>query len=187
MYQNRTLVRADSLEEMRKFPDACIDLIATDPPFNSKRNYFVPYRDREGKEPVTLRKAFSDTWAWDESAAETSEYLIVDVGGKIGDTIEGLQQFLDETPMMAYLVMMAARIVEMHRILKNTGSLYLHCDPTASHYLKIILDAVFSPQNFMNEIVWSYHRWTGATKHFQRMHDIILFYAKDRKLSKFNE
>ena len=186
MYQNRTLVRADNLEEMRKFPDESVDLIATDPPFNSKRNYFVPYRDREGKEPIILRKAFNDTWNWGESAAETCDNLIVDVGGKIGDTIQGLQQFLDETPMMAYLVMMSVRIVEMHRILKKTGSLYLHCDPTASHYLKIILDAVFDPKNFRNEIIWSYHRWTGATKHFQRMHDSILFYVKDKELSNFN-
>lgn len=186
MYQNRTLIRADNLDEMRKFPSECIDLIATDPPFNSKRNYFVPYRDEEGKEPTALKKAFSDTWNWGERAAETSEHLILNVGGKVGDTIEGLQRFLDETPMMAYLVMMTARIVEMHRILKETGSLYLHCDPTASHYLKIVLDAVFDTKNFMNEIIWSYHRWTGATKHFQRMHDSILFYTKSKELSEFN-
>ncbi len=178
MYQNRTLVRADNLEEMRKFPDECVDLIATDPPFNSKRNYFVPYRDREGKEPVTLRKAFNDTWTWGENASETCEYLIVNVGGQIGDTLQGLQQFLDETPMMAYLVMMSARITEMHRILKKTGSLYLHCDPTASHYLKIILDAVFGTQNFRNEIVWHYKRWTAASRRFQKMHDVIFWYSK---------
>ena len=90
IYQNRTLVRADNLEEMRKFSDKSIDLIATDPPFNSKRNYFVPYRDREDKELVTLRKAFTDTWTWGESAAETCEYLVVDVGRKVGDTTQGM-------------------------------------------------------------------------------------------------
>lgn len=187
MYENRTLVRGDNLEQMREnFPDECIDLIATDPPFNSKRDYFVPFRDEHRREPDTLVRAFTDTWRWRKAAEDTYEELIVEVGGQVGDTIQGLRQFLNETPMMTYLVMMAVRIVEMHRILKDTGSLYLHCDPTASHYLKIILDAVFGTRNFMNEIVWSYHRWTGATKHFQRMHDIILFCTKDRELSEFN-
>ena len=143
MYENRTLIRGDNLEEMRKFPDECVDLIATDPPFNSKRDYFVPFRDEHGREPDTLIRAFTDTWRWSEAAEDlTKIYLIVEVGGQVGDTIQGLRQFLNETPMMAYLVMMAIRIVEMHRILKPTGSLYLHCDPTASHYLKIVLDAV---------------------------------------------
>ena len=186
MHDNRTLIRGDNLEEMRKLPDKSVDLIATDPPFNSKRDYFVPYRDEQGQEPDSLVKAFTDTWTWGEAAEETCEYLIVTEGGQVGATVQGLQQFLDETPMMAYLVMMAARIVEMHRILKPTGSLYLHCDPSASHYLKIIIDAIFGHQNFQNEIVWSYQRWTGATKQFQRMHDIILFYAKDKGAVRFN-
>ena len=143
MYENRTLVRGDNLEEMRRFPDDSIDLIATDPPFNSKRNYFVPYRDQHGQEPDTLIRAFTDTWTWGEAAEDAYQQLLVEEGGQIGNTIQGLRQFLNETPMMAYLVMMAIRIVEMHRILKTTGSLYLHCDPSASHYLKIILDAIF--------------------------------------------
>lgn len=180
MHQNRTLVRGDNLEEMRKFPDECIDLIATDPPFNSKRDYFVPFRDERGREPDRLVKAFTDTWTWGEAAEEACRYLLVEEGGQIGNTIQGLRQFLNETPMMAYLVMMAIRIVEMHRILKNTGSLYLHCDPTASHYLKIILDAVFEPQNFRNEIVWKRRLDTHnlSTSHMGRNHDIIFYYAK---------
>ena len=186
MHENRTLIRGDNLEAMREFPNESVDLIATDPPFNSKRDYFVPYRDERGRKPETLVRAFTDTWTWGDAAEATYEELLVDVGGKVADTFHGLRQFLNETPMMAYLVMMGVRSVEMHRILKPTGSLYLHCDPTASHYLKIILDAVFDTRNFRNEIVWSYHRWTGATKHFQRMHDILLFYVKDRNFSKFN-
>ena len=98
--------------------------------------------------------------------------------GKIGDTIEGLRKFLNETPMMAYLVMMATRLVEMHRLLKETGSLYLHCDPTASHYLKILLDAVFSVQNFRNEIIWCYTQGGRGRKDFPRKHDVILRYTK---------
>ena len=176
--QNRTIIRGDNLKEMRKFPDACVDLIATDPPFNSKRDYFVPYRDEHGNEPDSLVKAFTDTWTWGPAAAETCEELICNVGGKIGETIYGLQQFLAETPMIAYLAMMAVRIVEMHRILKSTGSLYLHCDPTASHYLKIIIDAIFGYKNFQNEIVWHYGKWTNVSGQFQRNHDIIFFYSK---------
>ena len=124
------------------------------PPFNSKRNYFVPYRDAHGQEPDTLIRAFTDTWTWGEAAEDAYQHLLVEEGGQIGNTIQGLRQFLNETPMMAYLVMMAIRIVEMHRILKTTGSLYLHCDPSASHYLKIILDAILGASNFRNEIVW---------------------------------
>ena len=121
MYENRTLVRGDNLEEMRKFPDACIDLIATDPPFNSKRDYFVPYRDQHGQEPDTLVRAFSDTWTWGDAAEDVYGRLIVEAGGQIADAIQGLRQFLNETPMMAYLVMMGIRIVEMHRLLKDKG------------------------------------------------------------------
>ncbi len=178
MHQNRTLIRGDNLEAMREFPDESVDLIATDPPFNSKRDYFVPYRDEHGREPDTLVRAFTDTWTWGEAAEDTYRELIVDVGGQIADTIQGLRQFLNETPMMAYLVMMGIRTVEMHRILKDIGSLYLHCDPTASHYLKIILDAVFGPQNFRNEIVWCYQTGGVSKRWFGRKHDVILFYSK---------
>lgn len=184
--QNRTIIRGDNLYEMRKFPDACVDLIATDPPFNSKRDYFVPYRDEQGNEPASLVKAFTDTWIWGPAAEQTSEELICDVGGKIGETIYGLQQFLDETTMMAYLTMMAARIVEMHRILKPTGSFYLHCDPTASHYLKIIIDAIFGYKHFQNEIVWHYGKWTNVASQFQRNHDILFFYSKSENYT-FNK
>ena len=179
MHKNRTLIRGDNLTEMQEFPDEYVDLIATDPPFNSKRDYFVPYRDEHGKEPDTLVKAFTDTWTWGNAAEEVYRELIVDVGGQVADTIKGLRQFLNETPMMAYLVMMAIRIVQMHRILKPTGSLYLHCDPTASHYLKIILDAVFGTNNFRNEIVWCYRGAGYPKKNFGRRHDIIFRYSKD--------
>ena len=181
MHENRTLVRGDNLEEMRQFPDECIDLIATDPPFNSKRDYFVPYRDEHGQEPDTLVRAFTDTWIWGEAAEAAYEHLLVEVGGKIGDTMQGLRQFLNETPMMAYLVMMAIRLVEMHRILKPTGSLYLHCDPSASHYLKIVLDSVFGNKNFRNEIVWCYAGGNPSLKNYPKKHDILLRYTKSEK------
>ncbi len=183
MHPNRTLIRGDNLTEMRNFPDECIDLIATDPPFNSKRDYFVPYRDEQGRQPDVLVKAFTDTWNWGTEAEITYDELVVGVGGQVGDTIEGLRKFLNETPMMAYLVMMAIRIVEMHRILKPTGSLYLHCDPTASHYLKIILDSVFGAMHFRNEIIWCY-RGGGVPKNdFSRKHDIIFRYSQSKDMT----
>ena len=190
MYKNRTLVRGDNLEEMRNFPDECIDLIATDPPFNSKRNYFVPFRDEHGQEPDILVEAFEDTWRWGTAAQEAYGELIVDIGGHVADTIKGLRQFLNETPMMAYLVMMAIRIVEMRRILKPNGSLYLHCDPSACHYLKIILDAVFGPNNFRREIIWNLDTASGfksQVKGFIRGHDVILYYAKNANDFIFNK
>ncbi len=177
MHQNRTLIRGDNLEEMRNLPDACIDLIATDPPFNSKRDYFVPFRDEHGREPDTLVRAFTDTWTWGDAAEEAYNELLVDVGGQVGNTIEGLRKFLNETPMMAYLVMMGIRIVEMHRLLKDTGSLYLHCDPTASHYLKIVLDAVFGTNNYRNEIVWCYAGGNPSLKNYPKKHDILFRYT----------
>ncbi len=183
MYENRTLIRGDNLEEMRQFPDECIDLIATDPPFNSKRNYFVPYRDQSGKEPEVLVKAFEDTWMWGKAAEEAYHHLLVAEGGQIGDTIQGLHQFLNQTPMMAYLVMMAIRIVEMHRILAPIGTLYLHCNHSASHYLKLILDAIFGAKNFRNEIVWCY-RGGGVPKYdFARKHQIIFRYSKTENVT----
>lgn len=175
---NRTLIRGDNLEEMRKIPDNVVALIATDPPFNSKRNYFVPYRDEHGKAPDTLVKAFTDTWKWGDAAEAACEELICEVGGAIGETIEGLQNFLKQTPMMAYLAMMGIRLVEMHRILKPTGSIYLHCDAAANHYLKILMDAVFGPNNFKNEIVWCYDSSGRSRNTFSKKHDVIYFYAK---------
>ena len=187
MHENRTLIRGDNLEEMRNFPDACVDLIATDPPFNSKRDYFVPFRDEQGREPDTLVRAFTDTWTWGDAAEDAYNELLVDVGGQVGNTIEGLRRFLNETPMMAYLVMMGIRIVEMHRLLKDSGSLYLHCDPTASHYLKIILDAVFGTENYRNEIVWHYYNVASTSRSFfGRKHDVIYFYSMSNKAT-FND
>ena len=176
------LIRGDNLIEMRKIPDNVVALIATDPPFNSKRDYFVPYRDEHGKEPDTLVKAFTDTWKWGDAAEAACDELIREVGGQIGETIEGLRLFLKQTPMMAYLVMMGVRLVEMHRILKPTGSLYLHCDSAASHYLKLLLDAVFGHANYRNEIIWRKYagRKNNAKHKFATQTDTILFYAKSK-------
>ena len=163
-------------------PDNVVALIATDPPFNSKRDYFVPYRDEHGREPDSLVKAFTDTWSWGDAAEAACAELIRDVGGVVGETVEGLQLFLKQTPMMAYLVMMGVRLVEMHRILKPSGSIYLHCDAAASHYLKLLMDAVFGHANYRNEIIWRKYagRKNNAKHKFATQTDTILFYVKSK-------
>ena len=160
---------ADNLEIMREMEDGFVDLIATDPPFNSGHNY----------------QAYTDTWQWDTEAEMAYQELLL-VNGQIGNTIEGVRKFLNETPMMAYLVMMATRLVEMHRILRDTGSIYLHCDPSASHYLKLIMDAIWDQNNFRNEIIWSYQgSWIQPPTKYPRRHDTLLFYTKSANY-KFN-
>ena len=155
-----------------------IDLIYLDPPFNSKRFYSAPVGSR------AAGSSFKDMWTW---ADVNEEYL-----NTLADNYPALTKFIasigkiHSKAMMAYLTYMAQRIIEMHRVLKSTGSLYLHCDPTASHYLKVLLDEIFGKNNFRNEIIWHYRRWTGKAKKFQSLHDIIFFYTKSDDYT-FNE
>lgn len=159
-----------------------IDLCYCDPPFNSNRNYFVLFKDRTGKTSAAQEEAFADTWTWSEDAETAYKELIVACPNRdLATTIEALRAFLQETAMMAYLTAMAIRLFEVHRVLKPTGSFYLHCDPTASHYLKVILDVIFSPENFRNEIIWkrtSAHN--DAKNKWADLADIILYYAKSK-------
>jgi site-specific DNA-methyltransferase (adenine-specific) len=172
------LYYGDNLKWLREIPDEYVDLIYLDPPFNSKATYNVLFREKDGSDSPAQITAFEDTWHWDMAAAAAFKELQVGAT-KLSDVIEALRSFLGTNDMMAYLTMMAIRLVEMRRVLKKTGSIYLHCDPTASHYLKLLMDAVFGVKNFQNEIIWHYRRWTGESKRFQRMHDVILFYSKD--------
>ena len=151
------LYYGDNLEILRSreyFPDEYVDLIYLDPPFNSNRNYNVLFRSESGIDSEAQITAFEDTWHWGETAEDTYRDLITDAPEKVSTAIEALLNLIERNQMMAYLVMMTARLVELRRVLKPTGSLYLHCDPTASHYLKIVLDAIFGVENFRNEIVW---------------------------------
>jgi len=182
------LYYGDNLDVLRrKIPDASVDLCYIDPPFNSKRNYFQIYNN-VGAEDRAQAQAFVDTWEWgDEAAAGLS--WITDIAqlqsGKLTeqtvDLIRGLEKVLKRGSLLAYLVHMTLRIVEIHRVLKPTGSFYLHCDPTASHYLKLVLDAVFCGQggDYMAEIIW---RRTNAhnmkVRGWPRANDVILFYTK---------
>ncbi len=138
-----TLYYGDNLDILREYiADASIDLVYLDPPFNSNRNYNVLFKDERGAESEAQITAFEDTWHWGHDAERTYVDLVTDAPERVGQVIGALRSFIGTSQMMAYLVMMAARLVELHRVLKPTGSLYLHCDSTASHYLKVILDTV---------------------------------------------
>ena len=179
-----TLFYGDNLPILREYiPSASIDLVYLDPPFNSNRSYNVLFADESGKESEAQITAFEDTWHWDKAAAHTYHDLVTSGPLEVAKMIGALHDLLGENQMTAYLVMMAARLAELHRVLKPTGSLYLHCDPTASHYLKIVLDTIFGVQSFQNEISWkrtSAHNDTkqGNVLHMGRIHDIIFYYTK---------
>lgn len=184
-FDSNILYYGDNLEVLRKyFPNDSIDLIYLDPPFNSKADYNILFRESSGEESVAQIQAFSDFWHWDKSSEET--YLELQKDPQIMNAIQLLHAHFGRNDMMAYLVMMAIRLRELHRVLKSTGALYLHCDPTASHYLKLILDLIFDPKNFRNEIVWRRAHPKGhAFTRFARNHDVILSYAKDAKKAKW--
>ncbi len=169
-WRNRTLWTGDNLDIMRGMNSESVDLIYLDPPFNSNRDYAAPI----GSEAAGA--AFKDTWtlsdvdqAWHGEVADRQPalYSIIDAAG-----------MAHGQGMKSYLIMMAVRLLEMHRLLKPTGSIYLHCDPTASHYLKMLMDSIFGHSRFRNEIVWHYRRWPSKQKNFQRMHDIVFRYGR---------
>jgi DNA modification methylase len=169
----------DNLEILRRYiPDNSIDLIYLDPPFGSNRGYNLLYKENNGKQSVAQLKVFSDTWNWDKTAEDTLREIRLKISSEVGKLIDGILAGVGTSPVAAYLVMMTPRLLEMYRVLKDTGSLYLHCDPTASHYLKLILDRIFGVRNFRNEIAWSYKGGGRSRKYFARKHDTIFFYTK---------
>ena len=174
------LYYGDNLDILREhIHDESIDLIYLDPPFNSKRTYNVLFRESSGAASEAQIEAFEDSWHWGDSTMRAYDDVMrssrQDVAKLLGAMVEGL----GHNDVTAYLVMMAVRLVELHRLLKPTGSIYLHCDPTASHYLKIVLDAIFNPRNFRNEIIWHYSGWNKKLKsRIESRHDIILLYCK---------
>ncbi|MGK6319424.1 DNA methyltransferase [Sphingomonas sp. DT-204] len=181
------LFYGDNLDVLREHvPDDSIDLIYLDPPFNSNAAYNVPFKSANGTAAAASIEAFDDTWTWGDGAREALLDIAAGTNRSLQVMMEAMHSAIGENSLMAYLAMMAVRLVELHRVLKPTGSLYLHCDPTASHYLKLVLDAVFGAENFQNEIIWSYRRWPTVAKRFQRMHDDILFYAKQDGRQTFN-
>ncbi len=179
-----TLFYGDNLPILREyFPAACMDLVYLDPPFNSNRSYNVLFQDESGVDSDAQIQAFDDTWHWGAVAERVYTDLVQAAPDRVSRMVGALRDFVGTNQMLAYLVMMAARLVELHRVLKPTGSLYLHCDPTASHYLKIILDAIFGPENFRNEIIWERTSSHNDTRRWMHIHDVLLFYSKSRKFT----
>jgi len=171
------LYYGDNLDVLRlHVKDETVDLVYLDPPFNSNATYNLLFEEH-GEKAAAQVQAFTDTWEWNTDARQAYEE-IVEAGGRVADTMRAFRTMLGASDMLAYLSMMAPRLMELHRVLKPTGSLYLHCDPTASHYLKILLDAVFGPANFRNEIIWWYRKWSRGEHQFLRNHDVLLFYSK---------
>ena len=176
------LYYGDNLDVLRRHvADESVDLVYLDPPFNSNQDYNVLFAERDGTRAAAQIKAFGDTWRWDEAAALAYQET-VESGGPVAEALRAFRLCVGQTDMLAYLSMMAPRLLELRRVLKPTGSLYLHCDPTSSHYLKPLLDAVFGPEKFRGEIVWkrtSAHSDTKqGSKQPGRIHDVLLFYTK---------
>jgi site-specific DNA-methyltransferase (adenine-specific) len=177
------LYYGDNLKVMREhIADESIDLVYLDPPFNSDANYNVLFRSPKGSDSHAQIEAFEDTWHWTHDAEVAFDEVMKSGNADASEMLRAIRSMLRENDMMAYLTMMTVRLIELHRALKDTGSLYLHCDPTASHYLKIILDAIFGEKNYRNEITWkrqSAH--SDAKKKFPSISDIIFFYVKSDK------
>jgi site-specific DNA-methyltransferase (adenine-specific) len=181
----------DNLEVLRsRVADASVDLVYLDPPFKSDQDYHVlPGVSPAGKGARAARalrslrdrgdrvRAFGDTWAWDDAAEELFEEAQRG-DGRVARAMQALRMLIGESGLLSYLAMMAPRLVELRRALKPSGSIYLHCDPTASHYLKVLMDEVFGAACFRNEVIWRYRRWPAKSRQFQKMHDVLLFYTK---------
>jgi DNA modification methylase len=176
------LYYGDNLDVLRRHvADASVDLIYLDPPFNSARDYNVLFKQAKKDENQAQITAFTDTWQW--SKARYDEFFDDMANARLFDLMTSLHRILGNSEMMAYLVMMAPRLLQLHRVLKPTGSLYLHCDPTASHYLKLVLDVVFGPTNFRNEVIWKRTGAHSSAKRYGPVHDLLLFYSKTDSFS----
>src|SRR5713101_4045572 len=179
----KRLFYGDNLDVLKQhIASESVDLVYLDPPFNSNASYNVLFAEKSGKQAAAQIKAFGDTWRWDEGAARAFQEIVESGNERVSQAMQAFRTFLGDTDMLAYLAMMAPRLVELRRVLKSTGSIYLHCDPTASHYLKLLLDAVFGPNHFRSEIVWKRSTAHSDTKQGRMMHghihDSLLFYTK---------
>ena len=172
------LYYGDNLEVLRRtLREESVDLVYHDPPFNSRQDYNVLFAEKDGSQSSSQIRAFEDTWEWNIEAERAYEETIAQ-GGRVAQAMVAFRTFLGGSDMLAYLAMMAPRLIELKRVLKETGSIYLHCDPTASHYLKMLMDAVFGPQFFKNEIIWKRQSAHADAKRYGSVHDTILFFSK---------
>jgi site-specific DNA-methyltransferase (adenine-specific) len=187
--KTNVLYYGDNLEILRHrdyFPDNSVDLIYLDPPFNSRKDYNILFKESDRRPEAGVR-AFSDTWHWTPATEDAYQEFLLKAPIKVGKLLEGMVDgygdgggWIGRNDVSAYLVMMAPRLQEMHRVLKTTGSLYLHCDPTTSHHLKMMLDQIFGAKNFQNELLWCYQGRELAKTRWNRKHDVILFYTKSK-------
>jgi site-specific DNA-methyltransferase (adenine-specific) len=170
----------DNLEILRsgRIPVGSVDLIYLDPPFNSNATYNILFAEKSGEKSAAQITAFEDTWHWGPEAAADFDDVVRGDRAKLAALLRAIREFLGQNAMMAYLARMAVRLVELHRVLKPTGSLYLHCDPTASHFLKMVLDAVFGVKNYRNELIWKRTHSHGSAKKWGTVHDTIFFYTE---------
>ncbi len=176
--KDNLLYYGDNLDILRRYVgDETVDLVYLDPPFNKNASYNILYTEQNGSRSPAQVKAFEDIWTWDQVAV-TSYEEVVEAGGEVSRTMQAFRQLLGDNNMLAYLSMMAPRLMELRRVMKPTGSIYLHCDPTASHYLKLLMDAVFGPKHFQNEIIWHYTGGGRSKRYFSRKHDILFWYCK---------
>ncbi|MCB9366173.1 MAG: restriction endonuclease [Calditrichaeota bacterium] len=171
-----TLYYGDNRDILRKLEDESVDLIYLDPPFNSNQNYNVLFSEKSGEKSAAQITAFEDTWEWNPESRRWFD-LVLQSGGKVADLLDAYYRFLGTSTMMAYLANMAPCLIELKRVLKSTGSIYLHCDPTASHYLKNLMDAVFGPACYRNEIIWKRTSSHNDSKKWPSIHDTLLYYA----------
>jgi site-specific DNA-methyltransferase (adenine-specific) len=173
------LYYGDNLDVLRRhIKDESVDLVYLDPPFNSNASYNVLFAEKSGSQSAAQITAFEDTWRWDEAAAFDYQQT-VEQGGRVAEALRAFRTLLGTSDMLAYLSMMAPRLVELRRVMKSTASIYLHCDPTASHYLKLLMDSIFGPEHFLNEIIWertNAHNMRAKT--WPRTNDRLLFYGK---------
>jgi site-specific DNA-methyltransferase (adenine-specific) len=177
--ETNVLYYGDNLEILRKYiPDNSIDLIYLDPPFNSKATYNVLFKEPSGESSQAQITAFDDTWHWGIESEREFQEIIMHAPVNVAELITSFRNFIHQNDMMAYLVMICVRLLELKRVLKDTGSIYLHCDPTASHYLKILLDAIFGVSNYRNEIVWKRTSAHNDPGRYGANIDNILFYTK---------
>jgi site-specific DNA-methyltransferase (adenine-specific) len=185
--EKNLLYYGDNLDILRNhIPDESVDLVYLDPPFNSNANYNVLFQEKSGEKSVAQITAFEDTWHWSIEAEKAFHETVTEGPQGLSDLLQAMRGFLGTNDMMAYLTMMAPRLVELRRVLKLTGSIYLHCDPTASHYLKLLMDAIFGQSNFKNEIIWRRSLPHNDAKKYGAIHDTILFYVKSEKYT-FNQ
>lgn len=173
------LYYGDNLRILQEYiPANSVDLIYLDPPFNSKADYNILFKEPTGKPSEAQITAFEDTWHWTEETEATFKEIVEMAPANVIEMMTAFRQFVGLNDVMAYLTMMCVRLIELRRVLKESGSIYLHCDPTASHYLKILMDTVFGKKNFRNEIVWCYTSGGVSKRYFGKKHDILLFYTR---------